>query len=112
MRGKIGEEFFDLRGGHASGADAIGGAADGSDDVIYEGLRGGIGRGLGRDDAVTIERAGGEDFSGVGGFGDGEGIGGFLAEVGKDLFGGGEKYFAVRGGVVDRIKGQRIFAAQ
>ena len=50
------------------------------DDLLDEGLRRGVFGGLGRDDAIAVERGSGEEFGGIGGVGHRKRGGVLLAE--------------------------------
>ncbi|CAM3164113.1 hypothetical protein RAHE111665_17405 [Rariglobus hedericola] len=114
-RGEGGE--VGVKGGDAGfvdtgGTGAIGGAADGADDVCDEELESFVGGGVGSDDSIAIERRGREDAGGIGGLGEGD-LGGLgLAEIRENAFGGDEGGLAFRGGGFESGEGQGVFAAQ
>ena len=110
--GDVCAEFL-IEGGDFFRGDAlqpgvVGGAALAGDDVGDECFGFFVFRGFGRDDAVAVDRAGGEDAFAVTAIVSGNGGGVWFAKVGENLPDGGEQDFALGRLVVYRTEGQCI----
>ena len=87
---------------------AVGLAAEAIDDVLDDGLKGPIRRGISGHDAVAVELGLGEDPGGVAGVAEADGFGVGFAEVDEDLTGRGEDLGSFRRGVLNALEADFI----